>query len=235
MARRNGQMTLTADHVASVHRVLTDTGPEPHRDYMTDADYEAMVHSVLADHPRGTDLWLFACGSLIWKPEVNYQEERPGIVKGWHRAFCLRIERWRGTPELPGLMMALDRGGQCQGVAYRLTDRALAEDLNKLMRREMSAIPPGNMPRWVTVHAGRETMRALAFVSNRASHEYAGRLSHDTVADVLAQACGHVGSGAEYLYNTVAHLEERGIRDRNLWRLQHMVGERIAARCRSTD
>ena len=114
------QMALTPDLVARVHRVVEDSGPLPGLVYHTEDDYDAAVQEMLASHSRAEDLWLFAYGSLIWKPEIEHVEERIGTARGWHRSFCLRLVRWRGTREQPGLMMALDRGGQCKGMAYRL-------------------------------------------------------------------------------------------------------------------
>ena len=135
-----------------------------------------------------------------------------------------------GTPETPGVMMAMDRGGQCKGVLYRLSDHAPEATLNKLFRREFIAKPPNNLPRWIAVEPeGDAPVQAIAFVMNRRSPAYLGRLEHDVVADYLASACGHAGSGAEYLYNTVHHLAERGIYDRNLMRLQALVAEKIGA------
>jgi cation transport protein ChaC len=87
------------------------------------------------------------------------------------------------------------------------------------------------MPRWITVETAAGPQPALAFIMNRASPFYTGRLALDEIADILARACGHWGSGAEYLLNTVTHLEAKGIRDRNLWRLQRLVAERIERRC----
>jgi glutathione-specific gamma-glutamylcyclotransferase len=96
--------------------------------------------------PGGVSISLFAYGSLIWKPEIEHVEERAGSVRGWHRSFCLRQTRWRGTKEQPGLMMALDRGGQCRGVLYRLPDTDLEGQLGKLFRREFTLKPPNNIP-----------------------------------------------------------------------------------------
>jgi cation transport protein ChaC len=124
-------------------------------------------------------------------------------------------------------MMSLDRGGQCQGVVFRLPGNNLEGQLQKLVRREITVKPPNNIPRWVTVETEQGPLRAIAFVMSRQSRFYTGRLPPEQVADVLAKACGHWGSCAEYLHNTVAHLEEQGIRDRNLWRLQALVAERI--------
>jgi glutathione-specific gamma-glutamylcyclotransferase len=225
VARR---MALTPDLVARAHRVLHDPGPGLGIVYHTDEDYDAVVREMLASHEGGEALWLFAYGSLIWKPEVEYVEERRGTVRGWHRSFCMRMTRWRGTKEQPGLMMALDRGGQCTGVVYRLAGDSMEAELGKLFRREMKAKPANNPPRWLTVKTDQGPLRAIAFVMNRKGGAYAGRLPPEQVAGVIAKACGHLGSCAEYLYNTVSHLEERGIHDSNLWRLQRLVAERIS-------
>jgi cation transport protein ChaC len=220
-------MALTPEHVAQVHRALDDPGPDPALAYHTDEDYDAVVRGLMAMHPGGLDAWLFAYGSLIWRPELEHVEARRGTARGWHRSFCFRIERFRGTREQPGLMMSLDRGGQCQGVVFRLAVDNLEGQLGRLVRREMTVKPPNNLPRWITVETDQGPLRALAFVMNRQSRFYTGRLPPEQVADMLARACGHSGSCAEYLHNTVAHLEEHGIRDRNLWRLQALVAERI--------
>jgi cation transport protein ChaC len=126
-------------------------------------------------------------------------------------------------------MMSLDQGGQCHGVVFRLPPDNLEGQLQKLVRREITVKPPNNIPRWITVGTDQGSLRAIAFVMNRRSRFYTGKLPPEEVAEVLAKACGHWGSGAEYLHNTVAHLEEHGIRDRNLWRLQALVAERIQA------
>jgi cation transport protein ChaC len=221
------QMALTRDLVALVHRILEDPGPEPDLVYHSEEDYDSIVQSLLALHPAGEDAWLFAYGSLIWKPEVEQVEARRGTAHGWHRSFCFRITRFRATRDCPGLMMALDRGGQCQGILYRLPAKSLQAQLGKLCRREFTAKPPNSMPRWIKVLTGDGPVTALAFVMNRKAQAYVGRLAPEDVADVLAKACGHWGSGAEYLHNTVMHLEEHGIHDSNLWRLQRLVAEKI--------
>ncbi|WP_201839276.1 gamma-glutamylcyclotransferase [Microvirga zambiensis] len=226
---RTRRMTLTPEHVAQVHRVLDDPGPDPTWTYHGDTDYDALARDLIACRPDGPDTWLFAYGSLIWKPEIEHVETRRGTARGWHRSFCFRIERFRGTRELPGLMMSLDRGGQCQGVLFRLPPSDLAAQLGKLLRREITVKPPNNLPRWINVETDQGIVRPLAFVMNRRSRFYTGRLPPEQIADVLARACGHWGSCAEYLHRTVAHLEEQGIHDRNLWRLQALVAERIKA------
>ena len=219
-------LALTPELVALTQRKIEDTGPDPGVAQFTDADYDEAVTAALAG--RNTeDVWIFAYGSLIWNPACEVVEQRIGTAHGWHRAFRLSITRWRGTQEQPGLMMGLDRGGQCTGLLYRLPARAAEENLHKLFRREMTRKPPTNAPRWLSVAVDGGAIPALGFVINRKGFAYAGSRSHEATADILASACGHWGSGAEYLHNTIAKLAEHGIYDRNLWRLQALVAERI--------
>lgn len=221
-------MSLTPDHIARVHRQVDDAGPPPGQQQQTDADYAGWVARIAASHPdRSRPTQLFAYGSLIWKPEADYRAEQSGVARGWHRAFCLRMHRFRGTAEQPGLMMALDRGGQCRGVLYELPREPLEVQLDRLFRREFTVKPINNMPRWLVVQTAGGPVTALGFVMNRASPYYTGRLPPEEVAHTLANACGHWGTGAEYLLNTVTHLEARGIHDRGLWRLQRLVAQAI--------
>jgi cation transport protein ChaC len=222
------RMSLTGDHIARVHRVVPDGGPPAGVEQQTDADYAGWVARILASHPApDRPIQLFAYGSLIWKPEIEHRAERPALARGWHRSFRLRMHRFRGTPDEPGLMMALDRGGQCRGVLYELPPDDPAGLLDRLFRREFTVKPINSMPRWLVVATPDGPVKALGFVMNRASPHYAGRLSASVVARTLARACGHWGSGAEYVLNTVTQLEARGIRDSGLWRLQALLAEEI--------
>jgi cation transport protein ChaC len=221
-------LALTPELVALTMRKVEDTGPDAGIPQFDDADYAAAVRNILKDRPSG-DVWIFAYGSLIWNPACDTADPRVGTARGWHRAFRLRITRWRGTKEQPGLMMGLDRGGQCTGILYRLPAETVEEGLHKLLRREMTRKPPTNAPRWLSVEAEARTTVAIGFVMNQKGFAYAGSRSHEETADILAKACGHWGSGAEYLHNTIVKLSEHGIHDRNLWRLQELVAERIEA------
>ncbi len=222
-------MSLTAELVARCFRVVEDSGPDPNAAHLDDADYEAMLDALEAELPGDEPLWLFGYGSLIWKPEIDHVEERVAVVRGWHRSFCMNMTRWRGTKDQPGLMMALDRGGQCKGVAFRLTDGDRRQKLDKLLRREVTLKPTSYHPRLLRLVSDQGPFRALAFVINRKGTTYSGVLGEGEVVERLATSCGHWGSGADYLYNTVKNLEARGIHDAHLWRLQHLVAERIAA------
>jgi cation transport protein ChaC len=224
-------MRLTADHVARVHRVLPDPGGAvnlvPGVRPATEEDYVQNVRDMLASRPAGP-FWLFGISSLIWKPETAFTESRQGVARGWHRRFCLGWDyRYRGCRDAPGLMMALDRGGQCRGMLYALPEEGLEAELDKLIRREMSMVPSAFPWRWIDVMTTEGPVRALTFPMNRKSSRYVANLSEDELVGMLATACGVRGSMAEYLFSTVSKLEELGIHDRNLWRLQRLVAERI--------
>ena len=224
----NRALSLTPTHVAKIHKVVPDGGIAPGAELHNDSDYDVWVSRIIKTHPApSSPTQLFAYGSLIWKPEIEHVGEQVGVARGWHRSFCFRVTRFRGSPEHPGLMMALDRGGSCKGVLYELPNEDLEQQLGKLFRREFTYKPANSAPRWITVETSAGPIPALTFVMNRASPAYAGRLTLETIADALAQACGHWGTGAEYLLNTVSHLEAKGIHDSNLWRLQRLVAERI--------
>jgi len=222
-------MSLTEELVARCFRAVEDAGPDPDAAHLDDGDYAAMLDAFEAQLPAAEPLWLFGYGSLIWKPEIEHTEERVALARGWHRSFCMKMTRWRGTKEQPGLMMALDRGGQCKGVAFRLQGSDRRRALDKLFRREVTLKPTSYLPRLLQLSTDEGPLRALAFVINRHGTTYAGPLGEGEVVERLATSCGHWGSGADYLYNTVKNLERRGIHDAHLWRLQQLVAARIAA------
>jgi cation transport protein ChaC len=233
MARSPRRMRLTADHVAVVHRGMpVDDDPAPPAGSVksTEEDHAATLAELLATGPDPADMWFFAYGSLIWKPACEFVEIRTGVVRGWHRAFCLGWNtRFRGSEANPGLMLALDRGGACKGVAYRLPPDAIEANLKKLLEREMGWKPSPFPPRWVDVVTHERRIRALTFCIDRKSNRYVTGLSEPEVAAVLARAVGARGSMAEYLFNTITHLEQLGIHDPHLWRLQEFVAARIEA------
>lgn len=226
---RRRPLRLTADHVAKVHRVVEKVDyPSPFTP-MTDDDFEAYAAQMLQQN-AGRPFWVLAYGSLIWKPALEHVEARPAHVPGWRRSFGLNMRNWRATPDKPGLMLCLDRGGSCRGVAYLMPEDAPQERMLRLLRREMSAHEDKPWHRWLTVRAGGETLRALAFwCAPRSPDPDHLRLPLADQAHRLARAVGHVGSCAEYLLNTVQHLEQLGLHDSYLWQLQEMVAEEIEA------
>jgi cation transport protein ChaC len=223
-------LSLTPDLVELCFRDEIDPGLPAGWQPLTDDDFTALADRLTAeigDEP----LWIFAYGSLIWKPGFDSIDSRRATAFGWHRSFSLQIERGRGSPQQPGLMMMLSRGGRCDGVIYRVADGEKREQIEKALRREVSNKDSLNTFRWLPVRTENgETIRALTFwVGGDSPRILRPMLPLEEVAHVLARACGHRGSCAEYLYNTVVHLAEFGIRDRNLWRLQDMVAREITA------
>ncbi|MEO6565378.1 MAG: gamma-glutamylcyclotransferase [Casimicrobiaceae bacterium] len=161
--------------------------------------------------PKGAGWWIFAYGSLLWNPLFPFVEARPGIVRGVHRRFCLYSMASRGTPGAPGLVLGLDRGGACTGVAYRMPAPVALDELHLLWRREM--VVGSYRPRWVKVQSGDRSLVALTFTVKHAHPHYAGKLSLDAEAQVLATAHGAFGSSFDYFERTRVALVTHGIVD----------------------
>ncbi|WP_421760736.1 gamma-glutamylcyclotransferase [Devosia sp.] len=230
MPRKPIQMRLTEAHVERMRRDIAEPDSWPGVEVSSDADFAQFVHDILAGSDGSGQVWVFAYGSLIWKPACEFVEVRTGLLHGWHRAFCLGwTTRFRATDENPGLMLALDRGGRCKGALYRLPPDKVEASLDLLVRREMGLKPSPFPPRWVNVESERGPVRAVTFCIDRNSGRYVSGLDEGQIADVLARAVGSRGSMAEYLFHTVQHLELMGIHDPHLWRLQEMVADRIDA------
>lgn len=202
---------------------------------LPEAEIDARLDAILAARPRqgqdeprqGDGLWLFAYGALMWRPDFPFAERRPATVQGWHRRFCLWQWRFRGTRANPGLMLALDRGGRCRGLVYRLEGPDPRAALRPVWQREMRG--RGYAGRWLTALTPEGPVTALAFVADRTGGRYAGRLSEVEAAHRIAAACGHIGPNALYLLNTARACEALGLRDRHLRVLQGLVAQRLAA------
>jgi glutathione-specific gamma-glutamylcyclotransferase len=222
-------MSLTREMVNLCHREVVDPGPSPDTKYLHDEDFRPAADHLLSLKRPGP-FWLFAYGSLIWKPEIPSLESKRATAHGWHRAFSMKIERYRGTKQQPGYMMCLDAGGVCEGVILRLPDVDIGAQVDKLLRREISRKGGLDAVRWIDVETADGPAQALAFYAAPVTLEYyqSNRAPLD-VAKGLARACGHWGSGADYLYNTVSHLEQLGIHDEGLWQLQELVAAEIKA------
>lgn len=170
------------------------------------------------------DVWVFAYGSLMWNPAFEHVEQRAARVRGWHRRFCLWSTFGRGTLERPGLMLALEPGGSCAGLALRIAEPAVESELRIVWMREM--ITGGYHARIVPwADDEGEPRRALAFVANRTSPRYAGRLREEECARHIAAACGVLGSSRAYLTSLVGALRAHGLRDAHMRRLARLVGE----------
>ena len=177
---------------------------------------QALVRLRQAWHPHA-ERWVFGYASLIWRPEFEAAEHRPGLVHGWHRALRMRSRVNRGTPERPGLVFALLPGGACRGVVYRLKPESAERELERLWAREM---PTGVYdPRLVPCRTREGPVVALAFTLSRRSEACLPRVADDEMLHILRHARGRYGTTLEYLTETAHALRSQGLRDREIERL----------------
>lgn len=168
------------------------------------------------------DIWIFGYGSLMWRPGFDVLERRAALIHGYHRAFCVYSHWHRGTPEKPGLVLGLDRGGACRGAVYRVAAESARDAVDYLDARER--VTDVYHPHWTTARTQAGNVTALTYVPRYRTHvQYAGKLPPEKAAELLAHGVGNSGPGWEYLENTVAHLLEEGIRDTHLMDLRDRV------------
>ncbi len=186
-------------------------------DQQTEDTQRILLHAI-DDEP---EIWVFGYGSLLWNPGFDCLEKQPARLFGYHRSFCIYSDYYRGTVEQRGLVLGLDRGGSCQGVAFRLAPDDAHDILDYLWDREM--ITSIYRLRVVAVRLGDRRVRCRTFVVNRGHEEYAGRLPDDEIVQMIRKGVGVTGSNREYLKNTVGHLDELGIGDGPLHHLLRLV------------
>jgi len=162
-----------------------------------------------------TEFWVFGYGSLMWRPGFDYDEVRPARLDGWHRAFCVYSRHWRGTPERPGLVLGLDAGGSCRGLAFRVAAARVREVMDYLDERELCgyAYEARTLP--VSLDDGR-MVEAYGFVADGGHHHYAGRLPLEQAAAIIMDAAGCAGLNRDYLINTIRQLEKDGFAEAEL-------------------
>lgn len=158
------------------------------------------------------DFWVFGYASLMWKPGFDYVERRRARLHGYHRSLCVISIEHRGSAHRPGLVMGLDRGGSCVGVAFRVEDSNRAEVLDYLRAREL--VMNVYLERYgaITFENG-ENASALIYVADREHGQYAGRLSVEEAAARVCGAVGGMGPNEDYVLNTADHIRTLGIRD----------------------
>ncbi len=185
------------------------------------------------------DLWVFSYGSLMWRPGFAYKERVPARLVGLHRALCVYSFIHRGTPEKPGLVLGLDRGGTCRGIAYRIDKAQRAETLAYLRMREQITHVYRETMRQVTRAASRDhtldrspclgrdagdrRVTALVYIVDRSHPQYAGRLDLREQLHLVRQGHGHSGANRDYVLATIREIEEQGCFDAKLHRLAELL------------
>lgn len=176
----------------------------------------------------GDEFRVFAYGSLMWRPDFSFIDLQPATLYGYHRAFCITSTHYRGSDAHPGLVLGLDRGGQCVGRLYRVSSLDAEKAADYLHRREM--VSGVYIPRLVNVRiSGSKDVSALTFIADREHPQYAGKLTIEEIVTKIRDASGIAGPNIDYLRNTVQHLDEMGIGDCSLHRILRMIdGDKAA-------
>lgn len=170
---------------------------------------------------------MFGYGSLMWRPGFPFEAQAPGLLNGAHRALCVYSILHRGTREQPGLVLGLDRGGACRGVAFRVTQGAEEQTVAYLRTREQVTEVYVESYRTVRLLDGSgRIVKALTYLADSHHAQYAGRLSLEEQLRIVADCQGEAGTNVDYVLNTVRHLEEEGVHDAVL----ASIATRLAAR-----
>ncbi len=195
---------------------------------LPEEEREASRRHMLAAHPPGRDLYVFACGSLMWNPACDVAAALPALVRGWHRRFNLWTHLGRGTAAFPGLALGLEPGGACRGLALRIAAARVESETRLIWRREMLA--GAYRPVWLQVRLATGPAAAIGFAIDRSYRRYGHRIPFAVQARHLALAEGPLGPAIEYLENTVAALDAMGqrrgpmhdlLRAARAWRRHH--------------
>lgn len=226
---------LTRDELSSerIDQIVADARAAGYHFFLSSEEREASLNQALLRYSPGEEAWIFAYGSLMWNPALEFAEAQPCKVDGWRRSFCFWTPLGRGTPELPGLMLALEDGGDCEGIAYRLAPDQVRSELAILWNREM--LSGVYQARWVPtkLRDGR-TVTAVTFVVDTKHCQYCGDLPIERAAHHIAFAEGRRGACRDYLTNTAEHARSLGIHDAYIEELMRRVaqlrGEQMPAR-----
>ena len=190
-----------------------------------------MAAITISDHEFGKgDLWVFGYGSLMWRPGFEYIEKVPARLIGEHRALCVYSFDHRGTPEKPGLVLGLDRGGACRGIAFRVAPELREATIDYLRAREQTTHVYREVMRsvWLNNEA-RRRVSALTYVADRGHVQYAGRLPPNEQLRIVRQGHGRSGNNRDYVLATVKAIEAEGFRDAQLHRLAMMLHDTHSA------
>ena len=206
--------------IEAMRRAAKERGEDP---WLSEAELERTHAKMMSEHPVGEDLWFFGYGSLMWNPAINIAESKFAKVRGFHRAFCLSLLMGRGSPEFPGLMLALMPGGACNGVAMRIPAAEVATETRILWTREM--LSGAYRPVWLDTQIGDHRTRSLSFAANPKHNRYVGKHEFEKQAQLIAKAQGVFGKNRDYLYSTVKALEAHGVTSGPMHRLARRVRE----------
>ncbi len=163
------------------------------------------------------DIWIFAYGSLMWRPEFPHIDSQPALLRGYHRSLCVYSIEYRGTQNRPGLVFGLDKGGSCKGLVMRVEYKLAKKVLDYLHKREMKH--KVYSPKWLPVSIPSGSVKAYCFIVKQKHKQYAGKLQEKQMLKLIRQGRGKGGNCLDYLHNTLHQLNELGISDERLHRI----------------
>lgn len=183
----------------------------------------SLVFMQSTSEKRVTADWVFAYGSLIWNPEIDFEQAHVARVFGYHRNFCIQSTKYRGTPSAPGVVLGLDQGGSCIGIVYKLVSAEKEQAIERLYEREMlnQIYRPILVDVHLTANSGEKDLKkvtALTFAANR-SHDGYLELEEEQLISRLKDCCGERGPNKDYAINTWLALQDRGVCDSRLKRI----------------
>jgi len=213
---------FTRDNISRLRELALEFGQDW---IVTHEERDASRAAAIKHLKPGTPVWVFGYGSLMWNPAIYVAATERAQIFGYHRSFCLNLIFGRGAPNNPGLMLGLDSGGSCVGLAHKIAPEHVESELEILWMREM--IGMGYAPKWLTAKCEGGAREVLTFVANKENERYIGPQPLKAAAKRIAKSEGILGRNRDYLYNTIKHLDEFGIGDGPLHRLEAEV-RRIA-------
>ena len=173
--------------------------------------------------------WVFGYGSLMWRPGFDFVECQPALIRGYHRRLCVASFVHRGTPENPGLVLGLDRGGSCHGMAYRVEAAARDETLAYLRAREQVTSVYVEATKTIKLLRTGRTVEAITYLVDRSHRQYAGALAISELVRLVRQGQGESGHCIDYVRSTLKHLREMEIHDARLEELASRLGLQASA------
>lgn len=196
-----------------------------------------LQHSAFEDGPRSRlgqlptmkQFWIFGYGSLMWRPGFDFLRSEPALVRGYHRRLCVLSHVHRGTPEQPGLVLGLDRGGSCHGMGFQIAEDRWEHTIEYLRAREQVTSVYVERRKPILLTQGRDTVEAVTYVVDRQHRQYAGVLNDEALLAHVIRGKGVSGRCIDYVMNTVNHLREMKIHDPTLERLARSLDVQAAS------
>ncbi|MDH7790419.1 gamma-glutamylcyclotransferase [Ochrobactrum sp. AN78] len=178
------------------------------------------------DDQRMNDFWVFGYGSLMWRPGFAHVETMRARLHGYRRSLCIYSHVHRGTPDHPGLVLGLDAGGSCLGIAFRVPGDMTDEVMVYLREREMSN--QVYHEKWLRLRlADGRNVQAVTYVADRRHIQYAGSLKAEDAAAIVASAQGDSGANVDYVSNTLEHLRNMRVRDHALEHVNDLICNKV--------